>query len=196
MRRKHVIISSFFIAFLSLGVLCYGSYRHAEQVAKQRQQEEKKSAEVGKTTEKRTTSKTKYEVEKYYSDSEEVVKEERNIPPEYVGVTREELEENLYKETTKNQQKKEEEIVSRVLVSFSEKKIVIRNTYKEKKEDGFVLKICQGEVAVYDGAGKELYEMTGINEKDLRTEDLELLRKGYFIANQKELYSILENFSS
>ena len=53
-----------------------------------------------------------------------------------------------------------------------------------------------GEVAIFSGDGKTLYEKTGIMEQNLAEEDCELLRKGYVIQNEKELYSILENFSS
>lgn len=197
MGRKHIVISSFFVAFLALSVLCYGSYRHAQQVEIQKQEEEKNLAQAGKVQEQKTTSKTKYQVEKYNQDSEEFVKEERAIPAQYVGVTRTRLEQILRDEITATDQEEEEKgLVHIALISFSEEKIVIRKTYREQRKEGFVLKIVNGEVAVYYGDGKELYEMTGIREEDLLKEDREALQKGYTIQDEKELYSILENFSS
>lgn len=196
MGRKYMVISSFFVALLALCVLCYGSYRHAEQVAEQKKQEEKENVQAGKVKEQKTTSKTKYRIERYDSESEEMVKEERSIPVQYVGVTRTQLEKILKEELAKGSGEGEQRITNMELISFSEEEIIIRKVYAEQEEEGFVLKIVGGEVVVYDAKSGELYEMTGLQETDLLPEDREALQNGYEIKNEKELYSILENFSS
>lgn len=196
MKRRYSVICIFFIAFLALSLMCYGSYRYAEHKSIQ-EQKRKESKQTGGKKEQKITSRTKYIIEKYDQESEELVKEERMIPPEYIGLNRSELQDRLIEEmATISKEEEEKGLISITLQSFSNEQIIIRNTYSEKRQKGFVLKLLDGEVAIYSGDGKELYEKTGIMEQNLTDEDCASLRKGYMIQNEKELYSILENFSS
>lgn len=196
MKRKYSVICVFFLSFLALSLMCYGSYRYAENRSVQERKERKSRQTSGKEKNK-ITSRTKYIIEKYDEESEELVKEERMMPPEYIGLNRSQLQDQLAKEmATISREEEENGLISITLQSFSDEQIVVRNTYSEKNEKGFVLKLMDGEVAIFSGDGKTLYEKTGIMEQNLAEEDCELLRKGYVIQNEKELYSILENFSS
>ena len=72
-------------------------------------------------------SETKLVIEKWEEESEELVKEERDMPPEYAGLTREELEKQLTVEIKdKSWEEEKEGLVKITLESFSEDKIVIR----------------------------------------------------------------------
>ncbi len=83
------------------------------------------------------------------------------------------------------------------LLSFSKEKLVIRKSYHEpEQERGFFLKLTDGEVAIYHRDGKTLYEKTGIMEESIPEDEVKKLRKGYIVKDEKDLYSILENFSS
>lgn len=196
MKRKYSVICVFFLSFLALSLMCYGSYRYAEHRSVQERKERKSRQTSGKKKNK-ITSRTKYIIEKYDEESEELVKEERMMPPEYIGLNRSQLQDQLAKEmATISREEEKNGLISITLQSFSDEQIVVRNTYSEKNEKGFVLKLMDGEVAIFSGDGKTLYEKTGIMEQNLAEEDCELLRKGYVIQNEKELYSILENFSS
>lgn len=196
MKRKYGIICSFFAGFLVLSLMCYGSYRYAEHKMEQ-EQESDESTQTGVKKEQKVTSHTKYIIEKYDQEAEEMVKEERTIPPEYIGLNRSQLEDRLAEEmATISKEEEEKGLLSITLQTFSEEQIVIRHIYSEKKQEGFMLKLLDGEVAIYSGDGKELYEKTGILEQNLTEDDCQTLRKGYAVQNEKELYSILENFSS
>jgi hypothetical protein len=74
----------------------------------------------------------------------------------------------------------------------------VLNQKTEKKEKvKFYLRISEdGEVEVYQKDGTTLYEKTGIRKENIPVEEVEKLQKGYAVKNKKELYSILENFSS
>lgn len=70
------------------------------------------------------------------------------------------------------------------------------NTKKQEKKKGFYLRMDGGEVVVYLRDGKTVYEHTGISGHSLPDHELHRLENGYVVKNKKELYSILENFSS
>ena len=74
--------------------------------------------------------------------------------------------------------------------------IHVENTKKQEKKKGFYLRMDGGEVVVYLRDGKTVYEHTGISGQSLPDHELHRLENGYVVKNKKELYSILENFSS
>jgi hypothetical protein len=53
-----------------------------------------------------------------------------------------------------------------------------------------------GEVVVYYGDKKTVYEYTGIETKNLSREEKTMLKKGIEVKDEEELYQILENYSS
>lgn len=66
----------------------------------------------------------------------------------------------------------------------------------ELPKNSYFLSLSEGEVIVYKGDKKTIYERTGIKESVLPEYEITKLRKGYPVKNEQELYSILENFSS
>ncbi len=199
MRRRYIVISSFFVAVLLLALLCYGSHRYAERVAREsREEQQGETEETGAAKEQKITGETKYIVETYDKGTEKLTREERSLPEEYVGMTRQEVEKYLALCRDTMASKDWEAGLSEVkLISFSGEELVIRKTYqKPEQETGFVLKLSQGEVVIYHPDGKTVYERTGIYQEDLLPDEIEKLKKGRKVADEKELYSILENFSS
>lgn len=76
-------------------------------------------------------------------------------------------------------------------------KNVINVKNNKEKQPRFYLRFTEdGEVAVYEKDGETLYEKTGIRKENIPEDEVEKLEKGYAVKNKKELYSILENFSS
>lgn len=196
MNRKYVAICSFFVAFLVLSLICYGSYRYAGKQAEE-QNHEQEMTETGANKEQKVTNKTRYIIEKYEEESEELVKEERAVPAAYAGLTREELEHQLAVEfATMSWEEEKAGLVKISLESFSAEKIVIKKVYNKSGEQGFILKLEDGEVVIYRVDEDEPYEKTGLMEDSLSEEDKKLLKGGYAVQSEKELYSILENFSS
>ena len=143
------------------------------------------------------TRDTKLVIEKWEEESEELVKEERDMPPEYAGLTREELEKQLTIEIKdKSWEEEKEGLVKITLESFSEDKIVIRKVYNKSSEQGYILRLKDGEVVIYRKDEKEPFEKTGLKEENLSKQDKKILQGGYAVRTEKELYSVLENFSS
>ncbi len=204
MRRRYIIFSVCMCAVVILAAMCYGSYLYSEKMAQtKREAEEAKEAEkelaqTGTSKELKVTSDTKYIVEIYNADTEDMVKEERTMPSEYAGMTRSELEDYLARclETMK-QSDVETGLADMKLISFSKSELVIRKTYKdEEQERGFMLKLENGEVVIYDRTGQIIYENTGIRQENLPEEEIAKLQEGFVVESEKDLYSILENFSS
>lgn len=196
MNRRYIVICSFFSAFLVLSVLCYGSYRYAQKQERDKQIR-LESTETGGNKEQKVTSQTRYIVEKYEEESEELVKEERTVPPEYAGLTRKELEHELATElVTMSWEEEKAGLVKISLESFSEEQIVIKKVYNKSGEQGYILKLKDGEVVIYRKDEEEPFEKTGLMEESLTKEDRKLLMGGYAVRTEKELYSVLENFSS
>lgn len=198
-RRKYSVITCFFAAALLLALMCYGSYRYAQKVTEEKgkEQEVKRVTEVGTDQEQRTTSETAFVVELYYADTEETVTEERTMPSEYAGKTREELVAYFTNSLSEARQETGEESLTKIeLVSFSKEKLVIRKIYKEPEESAYYLMALDGEVVIYDGDRVKLLEKTGIQTLHLPTEEIQKLEQGYRVESEKDLYSILENLSS
>lgn len=199
MKGKYGVICCFFGASLLLAVMCYGSYRYSKKAADEqaREKEAELSTEVAGNQEQRITSETKFVVELYHADTEETVTEERTMPSEYAGKTRTELLEYL-KESLETQKKEqgEEYLTDLELVSFSKEQLVIRKIYQEPQESAYYLMAVDGEVVIYDGDKTKLLEKTGILTNNLPEEEKQKLEQGYRVESEKDLYSILENFSS
>lgn len=199
MRRRYTMVCLLFGAVILLAAMCYGSYQYAEKVAEERwEHTEEKQAQVEQTgggTRQRTGSDTKYIVEIYNKDSEESVREERTMPSEYAGMTREELEDYLKENLEEKKLEEEEEgLTGMELVSFSAEELVIRKIYQE--ETGYILRLVDGEIAVFIKGKEDQYEKTGISQEVLSQAEVRALQEGYSVESEKDLYSILENFSS
>ena len=184
------------------GLVLYQNHENHLRMEIAKKQEQKKlahqnAAQTSTKQEQRVTSETKLEIEKWEEESEELVKEERDMPPEYAGLTREELEKQLTIEIKdKSWEEEKEGLVKITLESFSEDKIVIRKVYNKSSEQGYILRLKDGEVVIYRKDEKEPFEKTGLKEENLSKQDKKILQGGYAVRTEKELYSVLENFSS
>ena len=194
MRRRYIVVCSFFVGAMILAGMCYTSTKYSEKIAIRKMQ----SQSTGNIKEPRTTSDTILVTEAYCSDTEELVKEERTMPSEYAGLTREELDTYLKKCLPALKEQDVEAGLSDIkLVSFSKEEVVIRKTYVEpEQETGFLIKIIDGEIGIFNRSGTELYEKTGMMEDMIPKEEQKRLKQGYVVESEKELYSILENLSS
>ena len=184
------------------GLVLYQNHENHLRMEIAKKQEQKKlahqnAAQTSTKQEQRVTSETKLVIEKWEEESEELVKEERDMPPEYAGLTREELEKQLTIEIKdKSWEEEKEGLVKITLESFSEDKIVIRKVYNKSSEQGYILRLKDGEVVIYRKDEKEPFEKTGLKEENLSKQDKKILQGGYAVRTEKELYSVLENFSS
>lgn len=99
-----------------------------------------------------------------------------------------------------SEQAEEASPVRDVRPELPQTEVPVMQTDNKKKENrkkkGFYLRVDKGEVVVYLSDGKTVYEHTGIRDQMLPEYEQRRLENGYTVKNKKELYSILENFSS
>lgn len=196
MKKKYLFMSSFFVIGTIFTLVFFLSYRMYDGDSK-RQEEERTNA-VDTVKEIRVNASMKYIIESYDGTTGVVTTEERTVPAELAGKTREELE-NYISEYNQAllEEKTPDEPNSLELISFSKEKIIVRETYAGAEEEkGFYLKLENQEVVIFHNDKVTPYEYTGIMEDVLPEEERARLEEGYFVADEKELYSVLENLSS
>ena len=159
----------FFYTILSLAVIaCAAIGWYQNQKRETKQQMPLVATETKTNTSHKTTASTKWYIKIRYRKSHRVDDYFERIPEACVDRTRQEIETYL-------KSQKEEGLSSITLTSFSRK---------------------DGEVVICDKNGLHIYEKTGIYQKDLSVDDRKKIQKGLYLQTEKELYSLLENFSS
>ena len=88
-------------------------------------------------------------------------------------------------------------LVSYEIVSFGADQVVLRKTYDEHKiENQFYLCNVGGFVVVYYSDLRTVYEYTEIQCNGLSQEVQLMLESGFYVKDARELYSILEGYTS
>lgn len=131
----------------------------------------------------------------YNRDTGEQTRECGTISSEFIGCNRKDVEKYLeeYMENTS----KEEGLVSFEMTSFSSEALHVKKVYEtDKSEYAFLLVVEDNEIVVYDAKWENVYERTGIQIQGLMQEEQEKLIQGMYVKDEKELYSILEDYSS
>ena len=180
----------FLCTILSVAVIaCAAIGWYQNQKREKKQQTPLVATETKTNTNHKTTASTKWYIKVRYRKSHRVDDYYDRIPQACVGRTRTEIESYL-------KSQKEEGLSSITLTSFSREKVSVEKVYDKPSGNGFMLKIKDGEVVICDQKGQHIYEKTGIYQKDLSASDRKKIQKGLYLQTEKELYSLLENFSS
>ena len=196
MKRRYLYVSIFFVFGMLMTLLFFHSYRSYK---KEHQSAVKNRVNpVDTVKEIRTNTSMKYIVEVYEGVTGVITREESTIPAEIAGKTRKELEQYFadYNEAHEGETNKEIP-QQKELISFSKDQIVVRENYLvDEEERSFFLKAEEGQVVVYHEDQKTPYEYTGIPVDSLPEEEKKKLEQGFFVKDEEELYSMLENLSS
>lgn len=221
MKKYYVYICSFFLMMGIFTLFYYVSYRSLvnrfqnqdsglqEEVADSKKDgqkndtaendvsdEESVLTDAGKKT--IISSETEY-VLKIYNRNEDTTREESKAMPEYlVGLDREGVEDYLgdYMEGLSLEEYLDG-LVSFEMESFSADRLVLRKTYDIDSVDfRFYVIEENGEVVVYYSDKKTVYQYTGIFIDGLPLEEKNKLKYGILVKDEKELFALLENFSS
>lgn len=195
MKRRYLYVSIFFVFGMLFTVFAFYSYRSY----KNRNSQPVKSQvnPVDTVKEIRTNTSMKYVVEVYEGVTGVITREESTMPAELAGKTREELEAYFEAYNKEHEGQTEKEVPQqKELISFSKEQIVVRENYLSQENMTFFLKEEEGQVVVYHEDQKTPYEYTGIPVDALPEEEQQKLWEGFFVKDEEELYSMLENFSS
>ena len=145
-----------------------------------------------------TNADTVYVIESYDNGTGETTQREEKIPDQYIGKTREELEDiiSAYSDAP-SLSDLEKGFASMELKSFSPNRLVVtKNYYSNLKNENFYLLVENEYINVYYSDLKTVYLYTDILLSDL-PEDIQqdILNKKY-IESEEELYNFLESYSS
>ena len=141
---------------------------------------------------------TVYQIQRYDVQKDTTATDYETLPQDLVGFTREQAD-GYFKDYMNRLPVEEylDGLQSIGIVSFSAERLVVKRIYDNSKvEYRFYLIAVDGEVVVYYGNKKTVYEYTGIETKNLSKEERTMLKKGLEVKDEEELYGILENYSS
>ena len=160
--------------------------------------EVKEQIQVSVSDEPVVTADTQYIVQEYDMGDTTVQENEVKAPDKFIGLDRERLAEEI---NNYNQNPSltdlEKGFRYMELVSFSDKKVVVKKSYELPKEDkGFFLMNENHYVFVYDQSLSEVYMNTDILVEDLSAELQEEIIQMKYVENEKELFNFLESYSS
>ena len=160
--------------------------------------EVKEQIQVSVSDEPVVTADTQYIVQEYDMGDTTVQENEVKAPDKFIGLDRERLAEEI---DNYNQNPSltdlEKGFRYMELVSFSDKKVVVKKSYELPEEDkGFFLMNENHYVVVYDQSLSEVYMNTDILVEDLSAELQEEIIQMKYVENEKELFNFLESYSS
>ncbi|MDE6971498.1 MAG: hypothetical protein K2P38_00075 [Lachnospiraceae bacterium] len=158
----------------------------------------KEQIQVSVSDEPVVTADTQYIVQEYDMGDTTVQENEVKAPDKFIGLDRERLAEEI---DNYNQNPSltdlEKGFRYMELVSFSDKKVVVKKSYELPEEDkGFFLMNENHYVVVYDQSLTEVYMNTDILVEDLSAELQEEIIQMKYVENEKELFNFLESYSS
>lgn len=204
-------ISTFFILPMIMFALGFASdmaiqeffYPGRNTPAKQQEYEEEyqelsASVPVALAEEPVINADTVYVVQEYDGASGDIQEMEEKIPGKYIGLSRDLLIKEIEKyNLSPSLNDLEKGFESCEVVSFSQKRVVLRKTYvKEEMPEGYYLMNEGNYVTVYYADRETVYLNTNILTETLPDHlQLEIINVK-FIAAEEELYNFLEAYSS
>ncbi len=172
------------------------------QVAQQVEDQWEQSAEQENVPVDNTKTKlgvdTVYQVENYDAVKDQTTTEYLILPEELVGYDREQTDE-YFKKYMKNLPVEEflNGLQSAGVTNFSTERLVVHKVYDSSKiKYRYYLIAVDGEVVVYYGDKKTVFEYTGILTDTLSKEEQDALKQGIEVEDENALFGILENYSS
>lgn len=159
---------------------------------------ENEEASMVATTQDTLRETASYFQETYYLQSQTEEREQLALPGFMVGISRKEL--NAYTEGYMESMPVNEYLqglISYEIVSFTENTVVLRKTYDETKVENQFYICRRGDfVVVYYSDLKTIYEYTEIRVDSLIEEIQASIEQGFYVKDIRELYSILEGYTS
>ncbi len=145
-----------------------------------------------------TTYDTNFIVLSYDITTGEESEERTEIPEQFIGKTRDEVE-IMLRESSKSPSLSEREkgFVSSKLERFSQDEVVVWKLYaSEKEEEGFFLIAEEDLIVVYMADRETIYMHTGIHLNELPDNTKTEIINGKMIQSVEELYYFLESYTS
>lgn len=169
-----------------------------QEQAKQEPEDEEKTVETAKEKNTIIAGEAVLVLQSYNKKKTTTVEETLDIPSQFIGMSREQVVAYLddYMENLSLEEYLEG-LCAYEMVSFSSDKLVLKKTFDtDTVEFRFYVIAENNEVVVYYSDKKTVYQYTGISVDSLYVEEQNQLKYGILIKDEKELFGLLENFSS
>lgn len=210
MKRAFIYIGVMVLAAVTLSTAYYVSYKKTlEHYQKESPAETIPQKTVTNNTDEDTisvdtvkepliTNRTTYKLITYDMQNNSYKEETQTLPSEWIGCNRQQLIDSLadYMNNLSLEEVRAG-LISYDLQSFSKDSIVLIKNYDSSSMPyEYYVTAANYEVVVYYCDKKTIFEYTGIDARNLSTEEQNKLVKGIFVLDKEELYGILENYSS
>ncbi|BBF42283.1 hypothetical protein lbkm_0965 [Lachnospiraceae bacterium KM106-2] len=144
------------------------------------------------------TSSTKYIVQMYNSNGKKLSEKVLPLPKAYLGLSRQKLTgylDKLHKKNSKDEAK--EGFLSEKIITLGPTDLIVRRTYDINKVSyEYYLTSVDGFIVVYEKDRKTIFDQTDIATTSLGVSDREQLDNGICVKDKRELYFMLESYSS
>lgn len=169
-----------------------------QEQAKQETEDVEETVETAKEKNKIIAGEAVLVLQSYNKQNTTTVEETLDIPSQFIGMSREQVVAYL-EDYMENLSLEEylEGLCAYEMISFSSEKLVLKKTFDtDAIEFRFYVIAENNEVVVYYSDKKTVYQYTGISVDSLYAEEQNQLKYGILIKDEKELFGLLENFSS
>lgn len=146
----------------------------------------------------RLNEQTKYVLLEYDCLAKTVVETSWPLPPKYVGLSREDFVAVMQAyQNSPPLSEKERGLTAVEVKAFSGECVIVQKNYCPKNNNShYYLGVRNHEVVVYLEDGKTIYFYTGLNLDRFPTEIQKKIMSLNYIEDEKELFDLLESYSS
>ena len=179
-----------------MGVYCY-QYFYPERYEKTETGEYVNLETAAKQTVFPVDENTSFVIEYYYPAENRLLTETVDEFPILLGCDKDGVEQYLSEYMSRLPRKEQEDgLISYELTGYSGKKLTFRKTYRKEEKKGFYARSFNGTIVILESDDKTVYEYTQIMIHMLPADLQDKVNEGYYLENEEELYSFLENYSS
>ena len=140
---------------------------------------------------------TSFVIEYYYPEENRLLTEKVDDFPMLLGCDKYGVEQCLSEYMSHLSRKEQEEgLVSFELTGYNGNELTLRKTYRKEEKKGFYARSFNGTIVILESDDKTVYEYTQIMIHMLPKDLQNKVNDGYYLENEEELYSFLENYSS
>lgn len=210
MKKAYVYLTSFFILVIVFTLLYYTSFLNHQNLVREKQMESKLAqsqsvkqrpnpvVNANVSSNETISENCQYWLQTYDIDREILLTNRAILPEEFSGLTKKELVKQVSMLSDKfGSLEKERGFLSMEVISFQKNKVVVRKNYdSEAISYEYYMTFQDGTVVIYNKDKVTIFDKTDITMDDLTVKEVNALLDGIYCKDLKEVYGILESYSS